>query len=189
MYQSLCRYLLDRMVLRPSRHPLEHPTQRQRCCSRAPRPTVGVFLAAELRRRRAARIVGPEVSWNRGSSRAVLTVSDVDVGRAAGRDLDLEPTRLRRQWGRARLPGIADAAIEFWDQVHQRYPARPERVWLCANSLGCATALHVAASVQPDPRQSGMIMRNPPPLIPVVRHVTEQYPLSRWMRPDRRKPL
>lgn len=85
--------------------------------------------------------------------------------------------------GRASLPRIADAAIDFWNQVIDGELDESTSVWLCGNSLGCATALHVAATVRPDPARSGVIMRNPPPLALVVKRVAQKYPLARLVDP------
>jgi pimeloyl-ACP methyl ester carboxylesterase len=83
--------------------------------------------------------------------------------------------------GKASLERIADAAIGFWYQVTERQANPDTRILLCGNSLGCVTALRVAASSTSDHHRTGLILRNPPPLIPVVKHVADQYPLSRWV--------
>ena len=88
------------------------------------------------------------------------------------------PPGYGRSGGRATLASVIDSSLAFWDQVTQQYDAGT-RIWLCGNSLGCATALHVAATVRPDPSNAAMILRNPPPLIPVVKRIARQYPLGR----------
>ena len=93
------------------------------------------------------------------------------------------PPGYGRSGGRASLSGIADAAIDFWNQVLQREAGPSTSVWLCGNSLGCATTLRVAAAVQPDPSKSGIVLRNPPPLGPVVKRVAQRYPLSSLVSP------
>jgi alpha-beta hydrolase superfamily lysophospholipase len=37
--------------------------------------------------------------------------------------------------------------------------------------------------MQPDPGRCGMILRNPPPLLPVVKRIAARYPLGRWLDP------
>ena len=64
-----------------------------------------------------------------------------------------------------------------------QYPDPATRFCLCGNSLGCATALHVAAAIRPDRGRTSMILRNPPPLIPVVKRVARRYPLGRLIDP------
>jgi pimeloyl-ACP methyl ester carboxylesterase len=71
------------------------------------------------------------------------------------------------------------ASLEFWQHVTDQYPDPATKIWLCGNSLGCATALHVAAVLRPDPKRTAIILRNPPPLIHVVKRVANRYPLGR----------
>ncbi|WP_146596451.1 alpha/beta hydrolase [Novipirellula galeiformis] len=90
--------------------------------------------------------------------------------------------------GRPTLRRIAAAAIDFFNASIQRYeqlydaPLPP--VWLCGNSLGCATALHVAAvAPQSSTAIRGLILRNPPPVDLVVKHVARRYPLGKLIHP------
>jgi len=60
--------------------------------------------------------------------------------------------------------------------------------WFCGNSLGSVVAMHVAASTihldsGSEPRGYGLLLRNPPPLKPVVKRVASQYPGGRWLDP------
>ena len=89
------------------------------------------------------------------------------------------PPGYGRSSGRASLASVALASLEFWRQVTEMYSNPATRIWLCGNSLGCVAALHVAASIRPCPEKTSMILRNPPPLIPVVKGVARQYPLGR----------
>ena len=143
------------------------------------RSAAGVLCAKELRRRGAARFAGVEISRNRGACREVDGIPRVGVGRQLRVAIwTWNPPGYGRSGGRASLQRIADAANEFWRQVTQREAGESTSIWLCGNSLGCVTALHVAASAQPDPSRVGMILRNPPPLIPVVKRIARQYPLG-----------
>ena len=93
------------------------------------------------------------------------------------------PPGYGRSEGRASLGAIAEAALVFWEQVTQRNGRNGLTTWLCGNSLGCVTALHVAATAKPDLSSSGLILRNPPPLIPVVKRVAKGYPLGGLVEP------
>tara|TARA_R110002049_G_scaffold4601_3_gene31755 strand:+ start:11634 stop:12455 length:822 start_codon:yes stop_codon:yes gene_type:complete len=93
------------------------------------------------------------------------------------------PPGYGRSEGRATLASVMTASIDFWQQVTRQYPDPATRVWLCGNSLGCVTALHVAATIQPDTNRTGVILRNPPPLIPVVKRIAHRYPLGRLIDP------
>ncbi|MGI9470233.1 MAG: alpha/beta hydrolase [Rubripirellula sp.] len=78
--------------------------------------------------------------------------------------------------GRASLSAIAEAATAFYRTVTQQQVGPTTTVWLCGNSLGCVTALHVAADTQPNPAHSGLLLRNPPPLRRVVQRIADRYP-------------
>ncbi|MFK8114204.1 MAG: alpha/beta hydrolase [Rubripirellula sp.] len=85
--------------------------------------------------------------------------------------------------GKASLNRIAATSLEFWRQVIERESNDSTTIWLCGNSLGCVTAMNVAAAMQPDPRRCGMILRNPPPLISVVKRAAARYPAGSLMGP------
>ena len=80
--------------------------------------------------------------------------------------------------GKAALANIARRAEQYWDAVTAKYQSVQPRVWLVGNSLGCATAVHVASrfGVEVD----GMILRNPPPLVETFKRVARRYPLGRF---------
>lgn len=67
--------------------------------------------------------------------------------------------------GRATLAGIAEAAVDFFGQVVRRRGGDGTRIWVCGNSLGCATGLYLATKLDVD----GLILRNPPPLVDLIR--------------------
>ena len=60
--------------------------------------------------------------------------------------------------GRAKLRDIPPAALATYDALRQRAGDKP--IFLCGNSLGSTSALHVAAN-RP---AAGLILQNPPPL-------------------------
>lgn len=78
--------------------------------------------------------------------------------------------------GRASLSTMATAGLAFWKKITDEHMGPETTVWLCANSLGCATALHVAATAKPDQHRTGLILRNPPPLRRVVKRAAQPYP-------------
>lgn len=182
--QQLRRYLLDRMVLRPSRDELDH------------RPKQRVWLTS------AGRPLECFVEETRNDDDQPVDVLVLKFPGTAGRAerasnfpldwLPIEPEQRVSIWtwnppgyggsaGRASLGRIAEASLDFWDRVTTKKLAESTRVLLCGNSLGCVTALHVASKV--DHQRSGLILRNPPPLIPVVKHVASRYPMSRLVNP------
>lgn len=88
------------------------------------------------------------------------------------------------------LASMAEAAIHFAQHVC-RWRRGPEtRLWLCGNSLGCVTSLHLAAESQPrnetllgeDLRVDGLVLRNPPPLVQLVQQRDAWWNLRRGGR-------
>ena len=182
--QAFRRRIFDRLVLRPSRGPIDFGTQQR------------VALSWGDRNEKLECFV--QIC---GDKRAPLDLFVVKFPGTAGRAerSSLFPTNFFPQsnaevwtWnppgyggsaGRASLARIERAALEFWTHAigSQRITDKT-RVWIVGNSLGCATALHLGAHIEPMDRV-GMVLRNPPPLDVVVKHVSQQYPLSGWVKP------
>jgi len=170
------------MVLRPSRHPIECGQQDRVMLRSGGRP-LECFV-----RKNFAGDDPPELlvlkfpgTAGRAERATAFPVSILNDVRAAM--WTWNPPGYGQSGGRASLSRIAEVATDFWEQVTERQCDASTSVWLCANSLGCVAALHVAASMQPDHRQTGIILRNAPPLIPVVKRVAGQYPMGRLIDP------
>ncbi len=67
--------------------------------------------------------------------------------------------------GRAQLSQMVPAGVEFVRAVQRLRANDNTRVWICGNSLGSAIGLGVAAQIRVD----GLVLRNPPPLVEIVR--------------------
>ncbi|KAA5540936.1 alpha/beta hydrolase [Roseiconus nitratireducens] len=82
--------------------------------------------------------------------------------------------------GRASLRILPQHAQQFYQHVRERFDATT-RIWLVGNSLGCATAVALASlsHVEID----GLILRNPPPLVETVKRVSRRYPLGHLTDP------
>lgn len=78
--------------------------------------------------------------------------------------------------GKATLPMIADTALQFFNYARSQHE-QDLPIWLVGNSLGCLSALHVASKIK-NCQKVGLIMRNPPDLIPVVKNVARKYPFG-----------
>lgn len=172
------RRLLDRMVLRPSRHRIDHGPQ-QRVMLRA----LGRPLECFVQQHRAA-------DGERGSVLAIkFPGTSGRAEQSTGLPLRLLPDVSGTMWtwnppgyggsgGRASLPRIADAAMEYVTQVIDREADSETTIWLVGNSLGCASALAAASALTLDPRRVGIVLRNPPPLTEVVKRIARHYPLG-----------
>jgi pimeloyl-ACP methyl ester carboxylesterase len=176
------RYLLDRMVLRPTRHPIEHPSLRREVLKFADhdlecfvqRNYVGDQLPDLL----VLKFPGTAGRAERSSPFPLAIMSGHRV-----ESWTWNPPGYGRSEGTASLPNIAEAAVEFWRQATTRRCHDGTTTWLCGNSLGCLAALHVAASSQLDPSGHGLILRNPPPLHSVVKRILRNYPLGHLLDP------
>lgn len=175
--QSLRRLMLDRMVLRPSREPLDGGPQ-ERVMLSAGRLTLECFVQRNFQVDQVPELLVLKFPGTAGraerSTSFPMSVAD---------DLRVEmwtwnPPGYGGSPGRARLASIADAAVEFSSAVTTRVAGPPTTVWLCGNSLGCATAIYVAAHMQHEATSTGLILRNVPPLRSVVRRVARSYPLG-----------
>ncbi len=180
--QSLRQYLLDRMVLRPSRHPIEHAPLTRVMLESSGRP-LECFKQQNFEGDQPPELLLLKFPGTAGRAERSTEFPLSILDNVRGTMWTWNPPGYGRSGGRASLPGIAEAAIDFWNQVLQREAGPSTSVWLCGNSLGCATTLCVAAAMQPDPSTSGIVLRNPPPLIPVVKRVAQRYPLSSLVGP------
>jgi pimeloyl-ACP methyl ester carboxylesterase len=175
-------YLLDRIVLRPSRHPIEHPTQHRELIQDGQRK-LECFVQRNFQSNALPELLvlkfpgtAGRAERSTGFPMSLLRHHRVEVW-------TWNPPGYGGSEGRASLRAIADASLTFWEQVTSRRGSEGGTTWLCGNSLGCATALHVAATVKPNVSASGLILRNPPPLIPVVKRVAKGYPLGSLVEP------
>lgn len=176
--RSVRRFLLDRMVLRPTRHPIDHAPKR-----RVMLGTIECFVEQNYQGSAAPDLLilkfpGTE---GRGERSTSFPMSSVDGPRVS--TWTWNPPGYGRSSGRATLSRIADAALEFCQGVLSEHARAESSVWLCGNSLGCAAALHATSELDLDEARSGVILRNPPPLRLVVPRVAERYPLGHLTNP------
>jgi len=197
---ALRRAILDRLVLRPTRHEIV-PMNQSRVIlgtgSQAFECFVHRWPAADAETSKDGsqsllpRLEPPELvvlkfpgtaGRAERSSRFPADLLCEDLGLCRSADVwTWNPPGYGRSRGRATLASLAARSIDFWNLVTARYPDPATRIWLCGNSLGCAVALHVAATKPQQSRGAAMILRNPPPLIPVVKRVARQYPFGNWI--------
>lgn len=182
--KSLRHRILDRLVLRPSRHEIDPGLQERVMLSWGPR---GEALECFVQRR--------------GDVSKPLDLLIVKFPGTAGRaersslfpanqfpDLTSEvwtwnPPGYGGSGGRASLKRIEHASLDFWRQMLGSSRLTPKtRIWICGNSLGCIPALRVAGDIDSLGRM-GLVLRNPPPLAHVVKEVATKYPLGRMINP------
>ncbi|TWT81111.1 Alpha/beta hydrolase family protein [Planctomycetes bacterium CA13] len=178
-------YLLDRLVLRPSRDPLDCGIQRRVMMTSKQGPLETFFRQSDPTRERPDLLV---LKFPGTAGRAERATAFPTEYLSPAQNVHLwtwNPPGYGRSAGRATLRGIAKAALEFHRQVTEKYAEEQGEgvppIWLSGNSLGCVTALHVAAAS--DQKAYGLLLRNPPPIDLVVRRIAKNYPLGALVNP------
>jgi pimeloyl-ACP methyl ester carboxylesterase len=180
--QSFRRYLLDRMVLQPTRHEIDFAPKRREVLNIEGEPLECFvqqnYLSDEPPELLALKFPG---TAGRAERSTEFPMSQFPNLRCV--TWTWNPPGYGGSAGRASLSRIANASIEFWRQVVQREAGPNTCVWLCGNSLGCVSAMNVAAALPKNSLRTGMLLRNPPPLTEVVKRIADRYPLGNLMGP------
>lgn len=187
--QDFRRYLLDRLVLRPTRGLVDAGGKR-RVVLNSSRGTIECFVDSHDSENEFSEVLvlkfpGTAGRAERSSSFPLAEDSADPMGISArGEVWTWNPPGYGSSSGRATLKNIAETSLEFARLVQQRRVGPSTRVFVCGNSLGCAAALYLASqgSLLPEGR-SGLILRNPPPLVPVVTSIASRYPLGKLVAP------
>ncbi len=172
------RHLLDRLVLEPSRDPIDPGAQRRELLS-FDGQALETFVQSNTEDDLPPDLV---VLKFPGTAGRAERSTDFPMSMLPGfrvRMWTWNPPGYGGSSGRATMSSITKAAVAFRQQVVERVATSETRVWLCANSLGCATALHVAAGIGPGENRYGIMLRNPPPLDAVFKHIANRYPLGK----------
>lgn len=180
LIRSFRRWWLDRLILRPSRDAIDPTEQRRRWLDWNDESVEFFEHASQSRHpespsRLVLKFPGTSGRAERSSRFPVQDDPDAAVW-------TWNPPGYGGSGGRAALADIADAALAFSDHVGQVFDDQIPPLWLTGNSLGCCAALHVAAERSELLPIAGLILRNPPPLIPVVMRIARRYPGGRWMQ-------
>ena len=178
MLPAIRRKLIDRMVLRPSQHSIDHGVQQRRMLNCLGRQLECFVQEHDGDTKRILVIKFPGTSGRAEQSTGLPLALMNGVG---GTTWTWNPPGYGGSHGAASLPTIADAAIEFTRQVIEAESDDQTTIWLACNSLGCATAMNVAAAIELDPDRTGIVLRNPPPLTDVIKNIAHRYPLGKLM--------
>jgi pimeloyl-ACP methyl ester carboxylesterase len=176
MFERMRESLLDYLVLKPTRNSIN--------CGNARRESVVLnknqleFFVQENGNRTDAlellilKFPGTAGRAERSSNFPLPAMPDVN-----SQIWTWNPPGYGRSEGKAKLTTIAKTALAFWrvarDRVGDDLP-----IWLVGNSLGCLSALYIASNNNDLRGRVGLILRNPPPLIPVVKRVARKYPFG-----------
>jgi pimeloyl-ACP methyl ester carboxylesterase len=173
--RSFRRHLLNRMVLRPSQHPIQVSHQ-ERVMLQCESHQIECFVQQSTQDSEPPDLLVLKFPGTAGRAERSTTfpISMLDVPRTAV--WTWNPPGYGGSAGQASLSTMASAASAFWKRITEEHVGPETSVWLCGNSLGCTTALHIAATAQPDRSRTGLILRNPPPLRRVLKHAASPYP-------------
>lgn len=178
MLNPIRRKLIDRMVLRPSRHPIDHGMQQRRMLTCRGKQLECFVQQHAGEGQRILVIKFPGTSGRAEQSTGLPLALMEGIG---GTTWTWNPPGYGGSHGPASLPTIASAAIDFARQVIETELDDQTTLWLAGNSLGCATAMNVAAAIKLDPGRTGIVLRNPPPLTDVIKNIAHRYPFGKLM--------
>lgn len=179
-FTKIRHMLLDRMVLRPSQDPLECGGQ-QRHEIRTGKHSIEYFSQRFGPAKDRPDLVILKFPGTAGRAERSSVFPGNLLDGVSGIVITWNPPGYGGSTGRAGLRVIADAAKDFLAETTLRC-VDDSRLWLIGNSLGCNVAMSLAAA-DSDNKIDGMILRNPPPLVHVVKRVARNYPLGRLMDP------
>ena len=180
--QSFRRYLLDRMVLQPTRHPIDFAPMQREVLEFECKP-LECFVQKNYQSDEPPELLVLKFPGTAGRAEHSTEFPIGQFPNLRCTTWTWNPPGYGGSVGRASLSRIADASIEFWRQVVQREAGSDTCIWLCGNSLGCVSAMNVATIVPNDSHRTGTLLRNPPPLAEVVKRVAARYPLGSLMGP------
>lgn len=179
MIKALRRRLLDRFVLRPSRHLLDcAPKERRQIRSGKHRDEffterVRPDLPNELL---VIKFPGTGGRGERATPWPAGLLENVGVTVCSW-----NPPGYGNTSGKPSLSHIPHRATLFLNSILEQWHEPVPRLWITGNSLGCATATYLATQARAPIR--GMILRNPPPLVETVKRVARRYPLGHLTDP------
>jgi pimeloyl-ACP methyl ester carboxylesterase len=181
---SLRHRILDRLVLRPSRHEIDPGAQQRVMLSWGSRAEpLECFVQRFGDESRPLDLLVVKFPGTAGrAERSTPFPAKFDAAENS-EVWTWNPPGYGRSRGKASLHRIEQAALDFWRQMLGSSRIAPTtRIWVCGNSLGCVPALRVAGNVDSQ-RRMGLILRNPPPLAEVVKEVATKYPMGRMIHP------
>ena len=187
--QSIRHWILDQLVLEPSREPISFGAQ-TRC--ELEWNDAGEKLEYFVQRLGANSDAPADLFVLKfpGTAGRAERSTSFPAGNFPNSNIEVwtwNPPGYGKSCGKARWYRIEAAALKFWQHAMLSEAINDQtRIWIVGNSLGCVTALHVAATLTDTSSrtaQIGVLLRNPPPIADVVKHVAKSYPLGSLIHP------
>lgn len=173
--RSFRRHLLDRMVLRPSQHPIHAPNLKRMRLPCEP-DTIECFVQQSHDESKQPELLVLKFPGTAGRAERSTAFPTAMLDSIPNAVWTWNPPGYGGSSGHASLSTMARAASAFWTTVTEKYAGPETSIWLCGNSLGCVSVLHIAATHTPNPKRTGLILRNPPPLRQVIKRAAKSYP-------------
>ncbi|MCC9600531.1 alpha/beta hydrolase [Stieleria sp. JC731] len=175
MIVAFRRRLLDRFVLRPSQNELDFGTKQRRFYEsdgQRDEYFVGDLQPDQTPDLLVVKFPGTAGRAERATDWPGSILSGVHV-----RHCTWNAPGYGRSSGRPSLANLAKRATPFFLHLLEQIDLTKTKVWLTGNSLGCTTATYLAGEF--GDRVSGLVLRNPPPLIDTVKRVADRYPFGK----------
>lgn len=176
MLQSLREAILNYLVLKPSRHAIEHSNQRRECVLLNNR-SIDFFIQQNFAPPEKADLLVLKFPGTAGRAERSTSFPGFAIPNLKTEIWTWNPPGYGGSEGNASLRNIAEAALLYWDFARSRHGDQIP-IWLFGNSLGCLSVLHIGSKRISNDIDAGMILRNPPPLINVVKRVAKKYPFG-----------
>lgn len=154
-----CAWIANRAILYPTQGPVDPEGKLRRRIS-SPAGEVEVFIGKQGESASRTLFVLKLIGAGGRAERA--TLHPLDFWGDSGEVWTLNPPGFGDSAGQATLSGLLPSALAVYDAIAQEAAGKP--ILITGNSLGCATALAIAARRQP----AGLLLRNPPPLREVI---------------------
>ena len=170
------------MVLRPSRDPLDCGTQ-QRMELTANDKRSSISFNGLVHRNQPHDLVVLKFPGTGGRAERSSAFPGSMLDGVSGLVLTWNPPGYGRSSGRASLSRIAEAADVFFAEVLDRHASKIQSSGFAATASGATSRCQ---SLRPTTRNQvdGLVLRNPPPLIPVVKRVALQtIRLGKFIKP------
>lgn len=173
MKNSFLAWLSDELILWPSRHPIHAPAKRRVIPYRDGHLEVWIHHRGDnaARERELFLLEFPGTASRAEEPSEILDGAWPDAGVVVW---SVNPPGYGSSSGRASLRDLPAMACHAYDELQQ--VAQGRRVIVAGSSLGCVSALYLAAHRQPN----GVLLQNPPDLREVVLQRGARWPL-RWV--------
>ncbi len=172
------RRLLDRLVLEPSREPMDFGTQQRELLSFDGRP-LETFVQANADNGEPIDLLVLKFPGTAGRAERSTEFPMSMLPQLRVAMWTWNPPGYGGSGGRASMDTITKAAIAFWQQVVQRVAAAKHARLVLCKQLGLCHRVACCCQHRSGITRYGIILRNPPPLIAVFKHIANRYPLGK----------